>query len=210
MVGLIIGILAGTVYFASSLLLPALVSAGLAVATGLIVTGALHEDGLADCADGLGATSNREKALEIMRDSRIGAYGAVALILSIGLRWTAISALSPLSGFLALLIAHSASRSTIPLAMRFSQYARIDGLGGMAQGDIIEKEFYATLLISAVIALLLGWNFGVIASAVGFLSAWLMLKYLEYRLGGYTGDGLGAMQQVAEITILITLAGFWS
>ncbi|MEM9277661.1 MAG: adenosylcobinamide-GDP ribazoletransferase, partial [Pseudomonadota bacterium] len=179
-------------------------------ATGLIVTGALHEDGLADCADGLGATPERTKALEIMRDSRIGTYGALALIVSVGLRWTALATLLPATGFLALLIAHSASRGTISIAMHFSHYARDEGLGKMASGGTSFPDFMISLIVSVILAFVLGWISGLVALILGFLAAWLMLKYLEHRLGGYTGDGLGAMQQIAELTIIITLAGLWA
>ncbi len=127
--GLVIAILPAGVYWFVNLFLPYSAAAGLALGALLLVTGALHEDGLADCADGLGGGKNRERKLEIMRDSAIGTYGTVALILSIGLRWAALSALPPSSAIAALFVAHSAARGGIATALAFSRYARKKGVG---------------------------------------------------------------------------------
>lgn len=207
--GLLIALPVACIWYLAGLVLPAGIAAGLAIALGFLVTGGLHEDGLADCADGLGATLKRERALEIMRDSTIGTYGTLALITSVLLRWGALASLSPLSGVLALLIAHSGSRTAMTFAMRFSTYAPKDGLGKQAQG-ISNASFLTAVIISGVIAFSAGLLWGMLALLSGWAIAWLFLKRLEVRLGGYTGDGLGAMQQLAEITIFITLAGAWS
>lgn len=207
--GFVVGLFPAAMWFVTSLFLPGMVAAGLAITCGMLVTGALHEDGLADCADGLGATADRDKALEIMRDSRIGTYGAVALLLTTGLRWAALVAIGAMTGVFALLIAHSASRSAIALAMRFSSYARPQGLGKMASGRLSDAGFILTIAIAFFVALILGGIAGLVAVAAGFLVASGFLYYLQKRLGGYTGDGLGGMQQLAEIMILIVLAGFW-
>lgn len=207
--GLIIAIPPAVVWFIASLYLPATIAAGLAIGCGLLITGGLHEDGLADCADGLGATPVRERALEIMRDSQIGTYGSLALILSIGLRWAALASLGPMTGVLALLICNSGARSMMTIAMQLSNYARPEGLGKQAN-DMPQSSFIIAMAIAFGIAALLGWHWGIIALALACVTAWLFLKRLEHRLGGYTGDGLGAMEQIAEITILITLAGAWS
>ena len=207
--GLAIAIPPAIVWLIASQYLPSTIAAGLAIACGLLITGGLHEDGFADCADGLGATPDRERALEIMRDSNIGTYGGLALIISIGLRWAALASLGPITGALALLICHSGSRSVMTIAMQHSNYARTDGLGIQAN-NIPPSAFNITMVIAFGIALILGWFWGAIALLLACLIAWLFLKHLEKRLGGYTGDGLGAMEQLAEITILITLAGAWS
>lgn len=208
--GLVVAILPILVWAIASLALPATVSAILAVTASLILTGALHEDGLADCADGLGATRDKEKALEIMRDSRIGTFGALALVSSVLVRCAALATLSTGGGVVAILLAHSASRGAISIAMRLSQYARTEGLGKMASGTISDVAFASALGIPLLLALLLGGFSGGLSVVIGFAMVWLILKYLEHRLGGYTGDGLGAMQQICEITVLIALAGFWS
>ena len=207
LVGFIIGVMTGLVWYLSSLLLPASVAAGLAIMTGLILTGALHEDGFADCADGLGGSPNREKALEIMRDSRIGTYGGLALIITVGLRWLSLATLSPLGGAFVLLIAHTTSRSAMTIAMKLSNYARPEGLGKMASGDVSDVSFLVTILLAFLVGAIFGGIAGLMAVTTALLLSWGLMKYLEARLGGYTGDGLGAMQQVAEITTLIVLAG---
>lgn len=207
--GLIISLPIALVWFISSSYLPATIAAGLAIGLSLLITGGLHEDGFADCADGLGATPNRERALEIMRDSRIGTYGSLALILSIGLRWAALASLDPISGVLAIIVCNVGARSAMTIAMQFSDYARPEGLG--KQADIMrQSDFFAAILIAFSVAIICGWFWGFVALCFAYITAWLFLKRLEHRLGGYTGDGLGAIEQIAEITILITLAGAWS
>ncbi|MDJ0612253.1 MAG: adenosylcobinamide-GDP ribazoletransferase [Rhizobiaceae bacterium] len=209
-IGLVIGVLTGLVWYVAALALPNIVAAGLAIAAGVLITGALHEDGLADCADGLGGSADREKSLEIMRDSRIGTYGGIALIITVGLRWGSLAALTPIGGASALIIAHTVSRSAMILAMKWSQYARPEGLGKLASGEISNTDVYISFLISLVLVGVFGGVSGLIAALLALGLSWLFLLYLEKRLGGYTGDGLGAMQQIAEITILITLAGAWA
>ncbi|MEO1140921.1 MAG: adenosylcobinamide-GDP ribazoletransferase, partial [Pseudomonadota bacterium] len=132
--GLLIGLVVATIWFVSAQFLPPLVAAGLAILCGIMVTGGLHEDGLADCADGLGGVVDKERALEIMRDSRIGTYGTLALITTTGLRWVSLAGLSIASGFSALIIAHTASRAAISMAMKYSDYARQSGLGDQVSG----------------------------------------------------------------------------
>ncbi len=209
-VGLMIAAGPALIWFSAIQFLPALVAAGLAIAFGLFITGALHEDGLADCADGLGGSRDRTKSLEIMRDSRIGAFGSLALMISVGLRWVALASLGPLAGVLALFICHSGARAAIAIALQFSTYARPRGLGNSVEEGLPKFGLVITSAFAAVIAVLLGSIWGLIALAAGFASASLVLLWLQHRLGGYTGDGLGAMQQVAEISILILLVGFWA
>ncbi|MEO0327517.1 MAG: adenosylcobinamide-GDP ribazoletransferase [Pseudomonadota bacterium] len=209
LIGLLIGISVAFIWHISSQFFQPAIAAGLAIVSGALITGALHEDGLADCADGLGATPDRERALEIMRDSRIGTYGVIALIGSFGLRWTALASFDVYAGIAALIIAHCIARSSITLAMQYSNYARSQGLGSLANGEIPARMFMINLLLAGTIALLAGGLTGLVAAAFGFGIAWCFLKFLETRLGGYTGDGLGGMEQLAEITILIALAGFW-
>ena len=208
--GLVIGALVALVWVAAVPLLPALPAAGLAIAAGLIITGALHEDGLSDCADGLGGGSTRERALEIMRDSRIGAFGAAALILTIGLRWVALGEFGLLEGVWALLTAHTVSRTAILPALAFSSYARKEGLGTTVADGISTPQLAMAIAVAMLLAILFGGLAGLIAALLALAAAFAFLKYLETRLGGYTGDGLGAMQQIAEVTAVLALCAFWS
>lgn len=207
--GLIIAILPALIWYCANLAFSPSLSAGLAILAGLIITGCLHEDGLADCADGLGATPKRERALEIMHDSRIGTYGACALAITIGLRWAALSSLDIISGTLAIFIAYCGSRAAMTIAMQYSSYARQDGLGAQAQ-VISQNGFIISIIIASITAVSFGLIAGIISLLMGLALSWCFLKYLEMRIGGYTGDGLGAMQQICEITIFIMLASFWS
>lgn len=208
--GLVIGTLVALVWAVAAALLPALPAAGIAIAAGLLVTGALHEDGLSDCADGLGGSSSRERALEIMRDSRIGAFGAAALIVTIGLRWAALGEFGLLQGVWALLIAHTVSRAAILPALAFSSYARKEGLGSTVSDGISGSQLALALAISLLLSILFGGFDGLIAALLALAAAFAFLKYLEARLGGYTGDGLGAIQQIAEITVIVALCALWN
>ncbi|WP_075997167.1 adenosylcobinamide-GDP ribazoletransferase [Salaquimonas pukyongi] len=208
--GFVVGALAALVWAISATILPALPAAGLAIAAGLLVTGALHEDGLSDCADGLGGGTTRQRALEIMRDSRIGAFGAAALIMTIGLRWASLAELTMIGGVLALLTAHTVSRAAILPALVYSSYARKEGLASTVAGGIHSSQLFITIVISLLLALLFGGLVGLAAASVAFALAFAFLKYLEARLGGYTGDGLGAMQQIAEISVMLFFCAAWT
>jgi adenosylcobinamide-GDP ribazoletransferase len=206
--GLVVG-LAGAVAYAIAhrVGLPAGAAATLALATTILVTGALHEDGLADTLDGLGGGKSREQKLEIMRDSRIGTYGACALILSITLRWSALAAIAePMAITAALLVAHAASRAALPAFMSLVPPARSEGLSAgagqpPAQSAIIAASLGILCLVigfgpgKAVMALIL---LSIVASIWGFIAT--------RQIGGQTGDILGAVEQAGEIVVLLMAA----
>lgn len=203
-VGFLIGALIATIWLLAYYVLPALPAAGIAIAFGLILTGALHEDGLSDCADGLGGNVSKKRALEIMRDSRIGTYGSAALILTIALRWTGLASLDLWTGFIGLILAHMLGRAAIVIPLTFSKYARSEGLANTVSSGIDNNSFYFIITITALMALALGLWQGLVAFAIAMLAATLTMLWLNKRIGGYTGDGLGAIEQVAEITALLT------
>ncbi|MEO1490832.1 MAG: adenosylcobinamide-GDP ribazoletransferase [Pseudomonadota bacterium] len=209
LVGLLIGGVTGAAFWLASQALPGVLAAGLALAFGVLLTGALHEDGFADCCDGLGGGSTRERALEIMRDSRIGAYGAAGLVFSIGLRWGALSVMTASHGASAILVGHAVSRGMIPPVLAFGRYARADGLARSA-ADVTRGEAAFAVATAVLIAMVLGPSLGLGALAAAIIAASVMVALLFRRLGGYTGDGLGAVQQVAEISVLIFLAAAWT
>ncbi|MEM9783233.1 MAG: adenosylcobinamide-GDP ribazoletransferase, partial [Pseudomonadota bacterium] len=126
--GLLAGLVAAAVLLAASMILPPAVSAGLALAAMLAVTGALHEDGLADLADAAGGWASRERALEIMRDSRNGTYGVLALVLILGLRWSALAAMDPPAAAAALVLAAMLGRAAMLAVLTRPGPARRDGL----------------------------------------------------------------------------------
>jgi adenosylcobinamide-GDP ribazoletransferase len=185
--------------------LPSLPAAALALAATLAATGCLHEDGLADTADGFGGGRYRERKLDIMRDSRLGTFGACALVLSLLLRAAAVAAIaSPLPVALALIAAHASARAALPAFMRFVPLARPDGLS--AQAGQPSSRCVTVAVVLGVVAL--GIALGLAAALVGVLlvaSAWFFMALLSVRqIGGQTGDVLGALEQIGEIVILLT------
>ncbi|MHA7884235.1 adenosylcobinamide-GDP ribazoletransferase [Nitratireductor rhodophyticola] len=200
--GLVVGALCGAVLAgAMALGLPATIAAVLALAAGTLVTGGLHEDGLADVADGFGGGSTREKKLAIMKDSRIGSYGVAALILSFLLRWTALSSLG-LAAIPTLLAAHGTSRALMPALMRLSPPARDNGLSAGA-GRPGTATVLVALAIGGVLLLVPGPGFALIAVPL-LAAALFFIKWLaEKQIGGQTGDVLGALQQLAETALLL-------
>jgi adenosylcobinamide-GDP ribazoletransferase len=207
--GAVVGALAALVLLAMTRSFPPAVAAGVALAFTVWLTGALHEDGLADAADGLGGVATRERALEIMRDSRIGVFGACALVFSLGFRWAALAAIAGNSVFAAaaaLILAHAVSRGAIAPALAFSSYARVSGAASTVAAGISREELAATAAICAAIAFILAGLPGILATVAAFAAAGLVLARAHGRLGGYTGDILGAMQQAAEVAALCVLS----
>ncbi len=204
LVGALIGGATGLAWLAAAALLPPLAAAFVALGAGFLVTGALHEDGLADCADGLFAASDPRRALEIMRDSRLGSYGALALIVVVGTRAGALAALAPVDGAVALELAGAIGRAAMVPATAFAPYARADGLGRALAAGPGPVEIAAALATAAVAALA-GGIAGGAAFLAGAAMAALTLRWLIRRIGGYTGDGLGAIAATAETA---ALAGF--
>lgn len=208
-VGAVVGLIGGIAWWVAGAMLPPAVAAGLAVAAMIAVTGALHEDGLADCADGLGGGRTREDALAIMRDSRTGSYGVLALVLSVGLRWAALAALAPLAGLMALVMAAGIGRALMVPATTFARYARAEGVGSLVARGAGPGELGAALATALVLALLGGWP-GLLALALALAVGAAFLVWMVRRVGGYTGDGLGAIAQLGEVTVMVTLAGAWA
>lgn len=205
LVGVLVGGLGAVVYTVSDFLgMSPTVSALLAVATMAIVTGGLHEDGLADSADGLGG-STRERALAIMRDSRIGTFGVMALFFVLSLRVVALSyAGSSIEAACLLIAAAAGSRAVMPALMYGLPPARQDGLGRSAgQPDrkrVVDAGALGALIIVAALWPIWGLLAIACAAAAGAVVGWLARR----RLGGQTGDVLGAAQQLSETAILLS------
>ena len=208
-VGALVGLGGGLVWWLAGQIAPASVAAGLALAAMVLLTGALHEDGLADCADGLGGGKTGAQALEIMRDSRVGSYGALALVFSVGLRWAALASLAPGWGVLALVLAGGIGRAVMVPATALASYARREGLGASVAGGASGVELAAALGTALVLGVVGGWP-GLLALGLAMAVAGGFLLYMVRRVGGYTGDGLGAMAQLGEIAVMVVLAGAWA
>lgn len=203
--GLAVAVIGALVYtIVASAGLAAGPAAALALAATMLVTGCLHEDGLSDIADGFGGGRTREKKLEIMRDSRIGAYGAAAVGVSLLIRWSALSELAgPGHVFLALLAAHAGSRGLFGAFMHLLPPARADGLSANAGSVTIETAIVGAAL-GAVSLLALGLSGAIVALILlGLLFAGFRALCLS-QIGGQTGDTIGALQQLGEIAVLLT------
>ncbi|BAI73044.1 cobalamin synthase [Azospirillum sp. B510] len=211
LVGALVGLAGGAVFAAAAALhLPPLAGALLALAATVRLTGGLHEDGAADVADGFGGGRDVARKLEIMRDSRVGSYGVLALVFSVGIRAAALAALPVPAAVAALVAAGALSRCGLAAMARVLAPARRDGLAA-AQG----KPAMTTVLlapafgIAIAAAALGGLALPVLAFpslAATLLAVAAVTALARTQIGGHTGDVFGAAQQVAEATVLLTLS----
>ncbi|HET7793248.1 MAG TPA: adenosylcobinamide-GDP ribazoletransferase [Rhizobacter sp.] len=210
-VGAVVGGVGSAVLWAGLWLFPLPVAVGLSMAATVLLTGAFHEDGLADTCDGLGGAVSRERALEIMKDSRIGSYGAVGLLLVLGLKAAALTSMNAPMVFAALVFAHTASRAAAVSLIRWLPYA----------GDVAHAKAkpLAQRVSAAGFAVAWGWVLVMGLVLVAWRPAWWPMVllglvtalvgavgcalWLRRRLGGTTGDTLGATQQLSELLVLL-------
>jgi len=208
--GLLIGLAGALVYWlAIRLNVAPPPAAALTLAATLLLTGAMHEDGLADTADGFGG-STRERKLEIMRDSRIGSFGACALAISLLLRWSTIADIAePRFVAMALIAAHVVARALLPAFMHLVPPARSDGLASGA-GSPPGSSVVAALLLGVLCLL---FSFGLTGSVVALLMltliGFLLARVATKQFGGQTGDVLGALEQIGEAAILLIAASLF-
>ena len=218
-VGLLIGLLCAGVFWLSSLLFIPLVAAVISTAFGIKLTGAFHEDGLADSCDGLGGGLTRERTLEIMKDSRLGTYGVLGLVSALLLKISLLTAMPTPVAIVALIIGHTASRlfcislltllpyggeiehaKAKPMAQQLTPLQSI-----YSSGWLILAITLVTLVFPNTMQQIGIWQW-LLALLLGIGATDYMRRLLRRRLDGYTGDGLGATQQLSEIAIYIGLA----
>src|SRR4051794_23270337 len=182
---------------------PDLVAAALALGASAIITGALHEDGLADVADGFGGGRTLESKLEIMRDSRLGTYGAMVLLVSFAAKLSALAAIPDGYVVPGLIAAHALGRGILPAMALNLPYARKDGLARNAGQPDAATAATAGGLALLIALLSLSWSNGLFAAMLAGLSglaiAWLSLRQIR----GPTGDVLGGAQQGARTPLLV-------
>jgi len=182
-------------------------AAVLAVLVGIALTGALHEDGLADTADGLIGGDDREQRLAIMRDSSHGTFGVVAIVMSVLLRAAALAAIGePIHAGLALIAAHAASRAALPCAMLVLMPARAEGLGAAAGRPSMPRAVSALTIGLLVSMAALGPARGLVAIGLAGAAIFALGVLARRRIGGYTGDVLGGFQQMGENVMLLAAA----
>lgn len=210
-IGAAVGLAAGLVFaIMRGLAGPGWLAAVLAVGAAILITRALHEDGLADTADGLGPHAlETPRRLEIMRDSRNGTFGVLALVLSVLVKVACLAQFSAATGLVVLIGAHAMSRAVLAYPLLSYSPVHADGLGAQA-GKPTDNDVWLTIAIGAGLAfvLLLGKGFfvAILAPLASIAAAWFASRWIAQRLGGYTGDTLGAVQQKAEIAFLVVAA----
>ena len=211
LVGTVVAAICGATYMVAGWLLPSPIAVLLAVAAGIYLTGAFHEDGFADMCDGFGGGLTRERVLEIMKDSRIGAYGAIGILCLLAIKAGALVSLPTAVVVAALFIAHPLSRLAAVSLIWLMDYARDEGKAkpmaqSMSTGEFVVAAFCG--LLPAIMCGLLGmldWSALVLALLAAIASAWFLGRKCQRRLQGYTGDCLGAVQQVAEVAVYLAI-----
>jgi adenosylcobinamide-GDP ribazoletransferase len=207
MVGLLIGAACGGVFAGGSWLVGPLPGAALAIGFGALVTGAFHQDGLADTADAFGGGWTVEQRLEIFKDSRHGTYGVMSLVVVVALQVTALSTLGMRAGFVALVYAHALGRLGALVVMRSLRPVRPDGLAATLQGSSSFRErFVASAIVVLLAARRSNGNDGWVLLGAATLAIVAVRWLSKRKLGGYVGDVLGAVEQVVEVAVLIAAA----
>lgn len=206
-VGLLVGGIGALVYWLALHLWPQPVAVLLSMAATLYATGAFHEDGLSDTADGLGGGWDKARILAIMKDSRVGSYGVVALVLALLGKFALLSGIDAALVPAALLAGHAVSRFGATLIMATLDYARDDE--SSKSRPATHRPSLASLLLAAGFALLPLLLLPLAKALAGIVLAalaatWLAAKFQRW-LGGYTGDCLGAVQQVTEVLFYLGL-----
>lgn len=205
-VGLIVGASGAATLWLAARVLPAPLPAILATIVTVLMTGAIHEDGLADTCDGLGGGATRERALEIMKDPRIGAFGAIALILTLLLKISALSLMPVWTAMAALVAAHTFSRFCAVLVSFVGRY--VGSAERSRAAPVVQRVKIGDVLIAAVYglpALVLCGREAIIAVVVALVLLGLLFRWCVQRIGGYTGDTLGAAQQITETGFYVAL-----
>src|SRR5579863_105905 len=216
LVGGLVGLVNVAVWWLSSRWFPRAVAVGLMLCASLLLTGGFHEDGLADTCDGLGAGGTRERTLAIMKDSRIGALGAMGLLMLLGLKWSTLVALPTAAFGLIVVAAHVVSRWCAMGLIWALQYARAEGAGKSREfdGGLTGAQWLLSGVIGmTTVAIPMIWqgvamrNAIAAAAVAGFgaaaITAFVAAVYCKQRIGGYTGDCLGAVQQASELMFLL-------
>jgi adenosylcobinamide-GDP ribazoletransferase len=208
-VGAGIGLAGGLVFaLAGALGLGPWVSAVLALAGMIVLTGALHEDALADVVDGFGGGHDRAAKLAIMRDSHIGTYGVLALALSLALRLAALATLGETELVAPVLIgAAAASRAAMPLVMHVLEAARPDGVGAGAGRPSRGTVIWALSLATVIVFAALDVGVALIAALLSALAAWAGIILAKRQIGGFTGDVVGAVGLTVEIVFVVACVG---
>lgn len=216
LVGVCVGLLAGGILWAGSAVLPLQLAVGLSMLSGILMTGAFHEDGLSDFVDGIGGGYTRDKILDIMKDSRVGAYGVIAVTIALLIKFQALLAIGSTRSIVlaaaSLVAAHAISRWMALSIMLTQSYVRDEDSARakpVAQTMSRSSFVIASLISVAAIGILPAAGAAITSVLSAVACAVLLRTYLAWlmkkKLGGYTGDCLGAVQQITEIGFYLGL-----
>ncbi len=205
--GWIVGGFSALVFYLSNIIFPISISIIISMIAGILITGAFHEDGFADVCDGFGGGWTKERILEIMKDSRIGAFGVIGIVLILLFKFFLFENINPKLIPIVLIAGHGISRFAAVTIAFSGSYV---GINETSKSKFVnERITYLSLvfaIITGVLPILLFQNylFFILIIPV-FISKWLMSQYFRKKIGGYTGDCLGAIQQICEIVFYLSL-----
>ncbi len=205
-VGALVGAAIAGIYGVASLGLPALPAATVAIGCGVLLTGALHEDGLGDSADALAGGWTREERLRILRDPGLGTYGVSAVAISLLLRVSALSALDPWDAAAALVAAHALARAAAAGLLGVLHPATDEGLGASYARAVTRGHVLGAVVVGAAVGSVAIGVLALPAFAVALAGAAYLGLTARRKIGGLTGDVLGAAEQIAEALILLLAA----
>lgn len=204
LVGIIVGAIGGGVFWLFQWIFPIPVALVMAIAAMVLVTGALHEDGLSDFFDGFGGGRDKERILSIMKESTIGAYGVIALILLFLLKFTLLLSIDPSHIIIVLMAAHASSRIMPVLMVNSSRYARTGESKAMhTRRKTDMTTFLIALAFGLVPLIFMPWLIILVVILVYTVIMILLKKYTEKKIDGFTGDVLGALQQFSELAFYL-------
>jgi adenosylcobinamide-GDP ribazoletransferase len=207
-VGLVVGGISALTFLACNQFLPVPISVWLSMIATILVTGGFHEDGLADSADGLGGGWTKADVLRIMQDSRVGSYGAIALVVTIALKAQALASIPDNQIAGTMIVAHAVSRFYAISITYTNDYVRFEGKSNPISDGMTTRQFLFALITASLTLLLLPWQAGLIAIAATFIARQYLVYRMKIRIGGYTGDLLGATQQITEVIIYLSVCAW--
>ncbi|MDX8341077.1 adenosylcobinamide-GDP ribazoletransferase [Draconibacterium sp. IB214405] len=209
-IGWLVGGVAALVFSLVGTVLPVTLAIALSMVATILLTGAFHEDGFADFCDGFGGGYTPERILEIMKDSRIGTYGTVGLLSVLAIKFLALSHLDAVRIPFILIAGHALSRIFPVLLIYSSGYARLDASSKtkpVGKADSLFSLLFA-LVTGALSLLFFNWQEIVLVVAVLLIVTFFFRNYITRKLGGYTGDVLGALQQLCEVFFYLCILAY--
>lgn len=211
LVGFCIGmILVGLNQISSFVGLPAWANASIIVVVSIILTGGLHADGLADTFDAIASGKTKEEMLTIMRDPHIGTMGVLSILCVTLLKVSFLAALDSATRNIALILMCSFSRWSMVAAIYMCPYARNNGKAKTFADGLDTKKFILATVLIAVILCGTASNAAFAAILIAGTTGFVFIRHIRYRLGGITGDSLGALNEIMEITVLATICILYS